>query len=236
MKKTLALLLLLGVAPASAQTTNPVVGGRSGPVAIADGQSSAVRQDKSAALVNTEAHGRYQEPTYRGNVFLLDSDAVTLAAANTTKSAIGGLAKFINGFHNPNGSGKLAVILNANVSTVSGTPAGPYFWNYTCGISDSATLTGTVHSAFLNTGAGASAMSARVNVALTAFANAPALTQLATLGGPAAIAAGAGMYNVTEDVAGRIIVPPGCDFGLMAVGAGTSHVVQSTIAWEEIPL
>ena len=45
-----------------------------------------------------------------------------------------------------------------------------------------------------------------------------------------------GQVVLSRDIAGRIIVPPGCVFGITAVGAGSSHVVQSTIAWEELPI
>lgn len=50
----------------------------------------------------------------------------------------------------------------------------------------------------------------------------------------AAIAAGAGNYSVFDDVAGSFIVSPGCFFGLMATAVGTSHIVGSTLQWEEI--
>lgn len=170
-------------------------------------------------------------------LFLMDSDAVTLAAANTTKSAMA-TAKFINGFLNPRGSNVNASILHAIVATTSGTPAGPYFYNHYPIVGNrSSAITGTIRSGFLSSGASGSKMEAQTGVVLATLpADTAALNQLGVLGGPAAIAAGAGIYTAFDEVAGRIVVPPGFFFGIMAAGAGTTHIVQSTVCWEEIPL
>jgi hypothetical protein len=68
---------------------------------------------------------------------------------------------------------------------------------------------------------------ARSDAATTAF------TQVGIHGGPAAVAAGAGLYSVIDEVAGRIIVPPLCAWGLAQIGASTA-VVQTTIYWAEV--
>ena len=203
---------------------------------IREGAQAGLRGNNFGALVVTDAHGRYTEQALQGNIFMLDSDAVTIASAHTTKGALGTI-KLINGFYNPIGSGFNAAILNANVSTVSGTPAGPMFLNYLTGVNISTASAGVIKAALLS-GMGKSAMNPQVSTVLasaTPTATAAAV-QLGVLGGQAAIAAGAGNYHVSEDIAGRIIVPPGCVFGITAVGAGSSHVVQSTIAWEELPI
>lgn len=206
-----------------------------GPQTAADGSTRTLRGDKTSAGVVTDGHGRYVEPTYRGGVYSLDSDSVTLAAANTTKGALGTI-KLVNGFYNPVGSGKLACILAARVTSVSGTPAGGFFFNYITGITVNSATTGSVKSAYLG-GSASSAMLAAVNVVLTALgAPTTAMVQLESIGGPAAIAAGAGEYDAFTPVDGRIIVPPGAVFGIAATGAGTTHIVQSTLVWEEIAL
>lgn len=186
-------------------------------------------------------------------VFSLDSGSVTLAAANATKAAMG-TAKLINGFYNPSNSGKNAVVIRAIISTVSGTPAGPFFYNYlsigtssTVGAVSSVVITnsasGSIGSNLLLNNPGAptsSLMVPEVNVTLTATgAITTNLNQLSVIGGPAAIASGAGDYHVEDNPElaysreSLIIVPPGTVFGIMGTGAGTSHVVQSTIWWTE---
>lgn len=197
----------------------------------------AARMGRQGDQIVSELHGRYYEQALRGNLFISDSDAVTLAAANATKGAAGTI-KLINGFVNPYGSGKNAVILLAKSGSVSGTPAGPLFYNMQqlpAGVSLTNAPTGTIRNALL--GGPASAMTSETGVVLTrSDAATTAFSQLALHGGPAAIAAGAGSYSVIDEVAGSIIVPPGFVFGLACVGAGTSHVVQSTLVWEEVPI
>lgn len=186
----------------------------------------------------SELHSRFYSATYNGQLFFLDSDAVTAAAANATKGAAGTI-KLINGFVNPFNSGVNAEIICVASATVSGTPAGPLFYNaqsLTAGVSLTNTATGSIRSSLINTngGVGNSQMTAEVNVVLTRSDSATtAFTQIGVHGGPAAIAAGAGAYQVIDEVAGRYIIPPGTVFGLTAVGAGTSHVLQSTIWWME---
>ena len=55
-------------------------------------------------------------------------------------------------------------------------------------------------------------------------------------GGPAAIAAGAGIYTYTEMYDGSLIIPPGTMIALACTGAGTSHVISVFAEWEEIPI
>ena len=204
-----------------------------GPVYGGVGTSVPTTAGVSGGIRTQAAHVEYFDATYDRRTFSIDSDSVTLAAANATKAALA-TAKFINGFYNPADSGKLAVILNAMVATVSGTPAGPYFYNYISGVVPTNAATGTIRSGYLGY-SGGSGMVAETGVVLTVSGGATtALTQLGLLGGPAAIATGAGMYSVADAVRGQIIVPPGTLFGIMCTAAGTTHVVQSTLTWEEV--
>jgi hypothetical protein len=195
----------------------------------------------TGSVLFSELLPRYSAMSKFDAVFFIDSDSVTLAAANATKSAAGTI-KLINGFYNPLGSGFDCHIISANVSTVSGTPAGPYFFNaQTLGaVSLTNAATGKIWAGPLNTiNQGQTTfvlpnnqtIFAEVNVALVrSDAATTAFSQVWTLGGPAAIAAGAGEYDCDKEIAGRIIVPPGCVFGITATGAGTTHIVQSTLA------
>lgn len=209
--------------------------GQTGPQSYPDGTIAVVRMGRQADVIESQLHGRYYEQNYRGNLFISDSDAVTLASANTTKGALA-TVKLINGFFNPSTSAKNAVLLYAAVATTSGTPAGPYFYNFLADSTISSAATGTIRSA--NLGASfTSVMTAQTQVVVTNVAGGTtALKQLGVLGGPAAVAAGAGLYGALHEVGGLIIVPPGVLFGLTCVGAGTTHIVQSTLIWEEVPV
>lgn len=201
---------------------------------LADGVDVELRGDSTGAQVVTDAHGRYHEGAVRRQLYTLDSDAVTLAAANTTKGAMG-TAKFINGFWNPPGSGFNASILRARISVTSGTPTGPFCFNYfPTQLNVTSAATGTIRSTVLSSQAASqSAMRPMVGVILAVLpADTEALIQSMCIGGPAAIAAGAAINSISEEIAGEIIVPPGVLFGIMQVGASTT-LVQSTLTWEE---
>lgn len=182
------------------------------------------------------AHGEYSDSAVRGRIFTMHSGAVTLDAANVTASALGTIT-FINGFANPPGSGKLISLLRAWVSTVSGTPAGPYFYDYYAGVTVTASATGTIRSTYLNTNtAGSSVAHPLVDVAVAVSGGSTANTlTLGVVGGPAASAVGAGLYGAVDEVRGSIIIPPGTVFGVTAKGAGTSHIVHCSLVWEELP-
>lgn len=190
----------------------------------------------SGAQRTQDAHARYTQAVLEGRVFFMDSDSVTLAAANTTKGALG-TVKLINGFYNPAKSNKIAVINRVVAATVSGTPAGPLLYGALAyGGSITSAATGSIRNALtLATNGSAMTPQTGVVIAATPADTTTVLAQIGTMGGPAAIAAGAGIYSQTDEVAGLIVVPPGCLFGIVATGAGTTHVVQTSIYWEEIP-
>lgn len=182
-------------------------------------------------------------------MYSIDSGAVTLAAANVSKSALG-TVKLINGFWNPTSSGVKAVIRKAVIATTSGTPGGPLYWNYLGGLNVNSTSTGLISPNLLShtpvLGYEQTKMNAQTGVAVTVVGGATtALTQLSVVGGPAAVAVGAGVYSISVDYfpvgAGAgydefMIVPPGTLIGLTCTAAGTSHIVQTTIYWQELPL
>lgn len=185
----------------------------------------------------SELHGRYYTQAYNGMLFCLDSDSVTLAAANTTKTGSTTI-KLINGFFNPFGSGVNAEIVLVTSTWTSGTPTGALVYNaqtLPSGGSLTNVATGTIRSSIINTinANQGSQMLAEVGVAIVrSDAATTAYTQIGVHGGPAASAAGAGLYTISDEVAGRIIVPPGTVFGLTQVGASVA-LVQTTIYWGE---
>lgn len=206
-----------------------VLQGNQGQSGKAVGQNLTAGFGEYSDLLVTELQARYYQQTYRGNVFFLDSGAVTLAAANTSAGALGTI-KLINGFYNQSTSGKNAVLLATALTYTSGTATGAIVYNYLNGVVLSNAATGTIRNGLL--GGPASGMLAEVGVVLasnTPLATSP-LLQLGIVGlQGAAVATPTGVY---EEVAGRIIIPPGVVFGLAQIGAGTG-VVQSTLCWME---
>lgn len=186
----------------------------------------------------SEVHSKFFTLNYSGMVFCLDSDSVAVGAVTVfnTKGAAGTI-KLLNGIFNPFGSGVNAEILTVASCWTSGTPAGPLLYNaqsLPAGVSLTNVPTGTIRSGMLNTIAGATTdpfgITAEVGVVITRSDSATtAFAQIGAHGGPAAIAVAAGMYSTIDEIAGRIVIPPGTVFGLTVSGQGTSQVIQSSI-------
>lgn len=194
----------------------------------------AVRLGRGGEITVSQLLARYAEANLGAQLFQMDSDSVTLAAANATKGALA-TVKLINGFLNPFTSGRNAILIAAYIATVSGTPGGPYFYNFLADSTINSASTGTIRSSRL-VATDSSAMTPQTGVILANSAAATtALKQLGVMGGPAAVAAGAGLYGAFDAIDGRIIVPPGVVFGLTCLAAGTTHIVQSTLIWAEVP-
>lgn len=231
-KQLLAVVLLtaIGVQNAGAYSADLKVG----PATTADGSIVQSRADKTGAQVVQDAHGRYQEATVRGRVFSLSNVAFTIVAGNASAGALGTIA-LINGFFNPIGSGVNAVVLVHRGQTTSGVPGGPLVYNYYCGLNITSAATGTIRNGILSNSTAGSAMVPQANVIIAATpAATPAALVYGLAGGPAAIAAGAGLYSFVDEVAGSIVVPPGCVFGVAATATGTAQVVSDQLVWEEV--
>jgi hypothetical protein len=79
-----------------------------------------------------------------------------------------------------------------------------------------------------------STMKAYNATALTGYvANTAGAFQL-PIGGPAAVASGAGSYLSDVEAAGVFIVPPGGIFAVTGTAAGTTHIVDAGLVWVEV--
>lgn len=205
--------------------------GRIGAFRGQKGSPSPVRQGLDSEVVVGQAHAAYQEPTLQGQVYTISTAlaGITVAAANVSPAAAG-TGQPLVGVYNPPGSGKLLVIWKALVATVSGTPGGPFGWNV---IKPSAGITaaGTVPTNNKTLDAAGSKAKGFVNQATT---SSPAGAMFRVVGGPAAVAAGAGLYGVAEELDGDIVVPEGGFVGIYATAVGTTHVVAASMTWEEV--
>jgi hypothetical protein len=184
-------------------------------------------------LIVTELMGRYYENVYRGNVFTAAQAAVgsTIIAANVSPVAAGAAALFT--LYNVAGNTKNAVILRAIINQISGTPGGGLVWNIIpapSGISAAGNITPINN---LNFAAAGSQMRVLSQTALTGSVLA---TMFRPIGGPAAIALGAGNNATLEETAGDIIVVPGAALVIAATATGTTNVVCCGLTWAEIPV
>lgn len=211
---------------------------RIGPQTLADGDLTQERGTKDGSLAGVNAHGYYQEPTYRGNVFSMNLAATTtgVAAGNLVSAAAAAAVQFA--LFNPPSSGKLLVLLRFRMGIISGTPAaGPLFHGFYVG-STSVAGTGTI----LNNIVGGSTASVAKGFA-TAASTGTALT-----GGPAVqthmlanltttATAQASPYVVSTDdlLDGVLIVPQNGGWAPLWSAAGTSLLSAYSITWEEIP-
>lgn len=204
--------------------------GQAGPQVLQDGTTTTVRQGKTGELVVTDAHGRYQEATYRGNVY-----GLTLAAGAATAytGAAGGTP--LLSIHNPVGSGKNLVLLSVGfASRVAASAAGTVTLQLWSGISVTPTGTLTAPTNMLSQVNSGSVAVAGVNTALTSSTalthNFPLFTYYW------ATAAGAFGTPGYFDPAGLFIVTPGTQLNLGATAALTSATYDAHMIWEEIAL
>lgn len=206
------------------QRVGPVIGGLGTPVPFTS--------DKSGAQRCTDAHGRYQEAVLNGNAYMLQTKSATVTATTDISPLPATTGRALIGIFNPLTSGVIASILKAGFATVSGTPGGPFYIDILPAAL--ATLSpGTVPTNLFTLAAGGSRM---VGISAAVPAQTAVARMLRPLGGPAAVAAGAGLYHADEEIAGLIQVPPGALLVITAHAVGTSHVVSLYLAWEEIPV
>jgi hypothetical protein len=206
-----------------------IIGPLSGGV---NNQYRQLRLTKDGSQAASDAHGRYVESTYQGNVFSLSVSAAAAitayvgAAAGTPQIAI----------WNPAGSGKNAFILQASFGqAVAASAAGTVLWGIYYGPTAAitqATLTNPVNQLTLTTG---SALKGYTNAALT---SSTALTNAFFLGNYywATAAAAFGSAISAFDVGGSICVPPGSMAALGGSSALTSATWVGQLIWEELPI
>lgn len=204
---------------------------------LPDSVPSVQMCDREGNTKVTFAHGLYTEPARRGRLFSLQNLNYTLTAENVSGSNVG-TAQPITGFYNPTGSGVNAVIVNHREWTTSGTPGGPFIFNFLCGQNWTSVSSGTiVNDYFSSSNPNGSAMIPQANQNLnTTPAVTTAMNAFVPAGGPTtkAVTASSGEAGHSENDQGQIVVPPGCAFGVFATAAGTSHVVNASLTWEEV--
>ena len=198
-----------------------------------------VRKTIRGDLAVSEVLGRYALDALNGNIYHATNTGlgVTLAAANAIGAAVpaAGVAQPILGLLNPAASGVNLVINKAKIATLSGTPGGGFVIGFLPN-SQAALYTGSQSNKGVKAVTLMASSQAVVIPNLAVTGTTVVFSELTQIGGPAAVAAGAGVYTAVEEVAGDLIVPPGCIVGIFAQAAGTTHVVKAALQWAEVPV
>ena len=209
-----------------------------GPVVQADGGENEVRTDKQGALVATDAHGRYHEATYRGNVFTANAAALTLAAGNIAGASAAASSNFV--VYNPIGSGKIMSILQCQFAYRSGTPAaGAVYYGYVNAGGVALASTAAINCLY-QPAPSASAMRFIASAGGTAFTGglAPATLRIANFAQSAIATPGAAVLGVQptiDPIEGGIVIGAGYGFLPLLAGAGTTQIYDFGVIWEELP-
>lgn len=221
--------LILALSSNAFAGADVIIGGKVGEQPGADGAANPLRLTKEGGATTQDLHGRMNEAVVRGKVFTVSGKSVTVTATTDISPLPATTGRCVLGLSNPNGSGVQMSILKINVSTVSGTPGGPFYIDVFTGFTTAAAGTVPVSNlSFAATGSSGKGLAASVP------AQAAIATMLRPLGGPAAIAAGAGLYSINDEVAGEIVLQPNSFMCITAHAVGTSHVISGSITFEEI--
>jgi hypothetical protein len=196
-----------------------------GPSVNQDGSNPDTRSGRSGELMVGDAHAKYQEAVFRGNVFL-GSDLGGTAV--TTQAGLSATTPALT-LYNPIGSGKNLVLLSATADFTAAPAAAcglMLAYNLASAAAPTMTTAATVTNALLgNTSVGV-ASCARVST----LAAAPLF--LRAMGGTTGAAAIGGV-QIIDHIDGEIIVGPGVAVSIQATSAGA---IIASITWEEVSI
>lgn len=199
-----------------------IIEGQVGPRILADGSVTEIRLGRGSCLVSQDAHGRYQEAVYRGNVFFAASQAaITFSATITTTTAVGYILS------NPPGSGKLVVPLFVeflNTGVIAGSVALDVMPYSATAVTHTTAL--TVRNAYVSNG---NAAVANADTGATLPVS-PVVARLLF----GVLSTNTAVINAAQivDLGGSIILPPGTAMAMLSSAAVTGFVSST---WEELP-
>lgn len=200
-----------------------------GPRFVGDGTEETPWMEDGCSVVSHDVFGRYYPGAKRGFVYSAFA-STTVVAGNASPLGAGGTALFA--LYNPTGNQYIFSVLRARQASVSGTPGGPLIWNVMASgnpITVAGNGTPIQHKTYTSGG------SARI-YAQTALTGSSAMSALRVFGGPSAVAL-SGVVESVDDIAdGDITVAPGQCVALAATAPGTTHIIQVSFTWVEIPL
>jgi hypothetical protein len=176
----------------------------------------------------TQRHGKLYQPARDGRIF----HGATAATGVAPGTAIGTTAAFA--LHNPAGSGVTIAIQKASMGYISGTLGAGTVWHLVNTNVSEAIPTGTAIVERPALAGGASGKGIALTTATLAAA--PVIVRpFASLQASLATTAVA-PWQVSEDLDGDILLPPGGTYALHATAAaGSTPLVAFGVTWEEIP-
>jgi hypothetical protein len=216
-----------------------------------DGTYPELRGTRKSAAATQDVGGRYEEATFRGNVYAISNSAAGIALATTSLySTTTATFTPILGLYNPLTNNKAFAILQAwcgetAEALVTGAQTGGFFWVALSGASITNGQTATPVNLYTLKAAGSSG----VGIAGVALVGVLPTTTIPTLIRPVSAvshltpAAGSNVTAIVgtiavEDVGGALIIPPG---GFLGFANGISNAVATQLIsagmiYEEIPL
>lgn len=205
--------------------------------ALGDSAQVVARGDKTGALVTTEAHGDYHEPSVRGNVYSMQLGATTGAAAagNLVGAAAAAVTQFA--LFNPVSSGYNLSLLRFGFVSLSGTTAaGAVMHGIFLGGVPTLAANGTIRNNLVNGRSSvAIGYASAGGVALAGGTLGPQVLMMAGFGSTAVIV-GSQQSDAGEDFQGLLVLPPGTGYAPLLQGVGTTHLAAYSLTWEEIPV
>lgn len=203
-----------------------------GPRFVADGTEETPMLGDGCTVVTNDGVGKFAEFTKRGYIYSQSTAAVGVAMAATNASPLAaGTGTPVIALYNPVGNQEVFHVLRVKACLASGTPTGPFTWNV---MPAGNVITQATFSQGINHRSKAAGGNGRVFLQI-ALTGGSAFVNLRAIGGPAAIAAGAGVYSVEEYCEGDMVVYPGECVAIAEGGVGTGVAVGS-ITWMVLPL
>lgn len=200
--------------------------GQVGPGIFLDGSIAPLRQERTGALVVTQAHGGRYEAAFRKNLFTAYCTGTTLTAVNTTYTGLG--------VYNGSTTVNLAIQRVAGfLAVTSASDLGVLLAVGNQGMTAPTGITGAtrVQNNFLSAGG---PQATPYTAATLAVAGTPYKTLLHN---SAAIATTGEDSGFQIDLEGGLIVPPGwfVEFAAYSAASAASAFVGD-IQWEEVPV
>ena len=200
-----------------------------GPRQVNDADFSGGRAARTGEALVGMIHPRFYEQAKRGNLYS-GHTAVTGVAPGT---AIGTTAAFA--LYNPAGSGFDLVMMQADMSYLSGT-LGIGFVSYVGHLNPAqAAITGTAIPVVNGKVSGAAGVGKPLTTATVPASGSP-FRLFANLP-PILASSVVTPWRFTDVIDGAIVIPPGCGVSLQATAAaGTAPLVLYGVTWEEVPI
>jgi hypothetical protein len=227
------------------------VSGQTGPSTQSDGaQLFPFRQGRQGELVVQELHGRFYEQALRGNLYAAGGSSAFTITGNAAIAGTGaGTCTPLIAFCNPLASKVNGVMLQVSCSFGLGTNTvtgpGQLFW---CLSTGNTITNGTRAWSRNNFGQGGGQLTV-----VAGGGTFVGLTNLLTVAYPSQINAGLPTYSVgtsvgtgvlivppfagqvTENIDGSIVIPPGGVLALMCAGTAVNVTASPSGVWEEVP-